>query len=122
MEEPRPDDRHRDRGSEIRRRHGNAFVRTLRRRYGKSFAPGAAGTAKLSDVLATLDPASLAMLIEDVKDAMASDGCESNSTVKRVIDVPRHRWAEYARTLAATHDDALVWPEFANDRDDALVW
>ena len=69
-----------------------------------------------------LDPASLAMLMGDRDGATASDGGESNGTVGRMIRVPRRGWAEDARTLAATHDDVPVWPEFANDGDDALVW
>lgn len=35
---------------------------------------------------------------------------------------PREGWAEDARRLAAQGDDALVWPEFANEGDDKLVW
>ncbi len=118
MGEPRLDGRHRDRDGEIRHRHGNLLVRTLRRRYGSGFAPDSAETAKLRDILGTLDPASLAMLVGDRDGAAASHGGESNNVVK----VPRRGWAEDARTLAAAHDDALVWPEFANDGDDALVW
>ncbi len=122
MGEPRLEGRHRDRDGEIRRRHGNTLVRTLRRRYGMAFAPDAAETAKLGDILGTLDPASLAMLMGDRDGAAVSDGGESIGTVERVIRVPRRGWAEDARTLAAAHDDVLVWPEFANDGDHALVW
>lgn len=35
---------------------------------------------------------------------------------------PREGWAEDAQRVAASGDDALVWPEFANAGDDALVW
>ena len=35
---------------------------------------------------------------------------------------PRQGWAEDARRLAAQGDDALVWPELANEADDELVW
>ncbi len=35
---------------------------------------------------------------------------------------PREGWAEDARRLAAQSDDTLVWPEFANEGDDKLVW
>jgi antitoxin MazE len=31
-------------------------------------------------------------------------------------------WAEASRAIAATGDDALVWPEFTNAHDDALKW
>lgn len=34
----------------------------------------------------------------------------------------RAGWAEDSKRVAADGDDALVWPEFANDDDDALVW
>lgn len=35
---------------------------------------------------------------------------------------PRQGWAEDARRLAAQGDDALVWPELANEADDELIW
>jgi antitoxin MazE len=35
---------------------------------------------------------------------------------------PREGWAEDARRVAAQEGDALVWPELANEGDDALVW
>jgi antitoxin MazE len=35
---------------------------------------------------------------------------------------PREGWAEDARRVAAQQGDALVWPELANEGDDALVW
>lgn len=35
---------------------------------------------------------------------------------------PRAGWAEDAKRIAAADDDALVWPEFSNDGDDALKW
>jgi antitoxin MazE len=34
----------------------------------------------------------------------------------------REGWAEASRRLAAAGDDALVWPEFANDADNDLKW
>lgn len=37
-------------------------------------------------------------------------------------DHPRAGWAEAARDLAAAGDDALVWPEFANEDDAELKW
>jgi hypothetical protein len=41
------------------------LISALRERYGQDFAPGEAGTAKVSDVLHRLDPRSRAKLIED---------------------------------------------------------
>ena len=35
---------------------------------------------------------------------------------------PRAGWAEAAKALAESGDDAPVWPEFGNADDDALVW
>ncbi len=40
----------------------------------------------------------------------------------RVPAAPRAGWAEAAAEIAAAADDALVWPEFANDGDDELTW
>ena len=53
------DDRHRDRNGEISKKHGNTLISTLRKTYGEKFAPGFPDSAKLSDVLATLDEPSL---------------------------------------------------------------
>ena len=35
---------------------------------------------------------------------------------------PREGWADAAAAVAAAEDDGLVWPEFANDDDEKLVW
>ena len=35
---------------------------------------------------------------------------------------PREGWAEASRALAASGDDALVWPEFPNEGDAELIW
>ena len=35
---------------------------------------------------------------------------------------PRAGWAEDSKRIAAAGDDALVWPEFANEGDAELVW
>lgn len=35
---------------------------------------------------------------------------------------PRSGWADASADVAATGDDALVWPEFGNSGDDELVW
>lgn len=42
--------------------------------------------------------------------------------VQPVKRTPRAGWAEDSKRLAAAGDDALVWPEFANDEDEQLVW
>ena len=35
---------------------------------------------------------------------------------------PREGWAEGSRALAASGDDALVWPEFPTEGDAELIW
>ena len=35
---------------------------------------------------------------------------------------PREGWAEASRAIAASADEGLVWPEFANEGDGALRW
>jgi len=35
---------------------------------------------------------------------------------------PRDGWADDAKRLAAQGGDALIWPELANEGDDARVW
>jgi hypothetical protein len=65
MKEPGLDGRHRDKNGEISRKHGNTLVRTLRRIYGQNFARGADDSHKLSDILATMDEASLSQLVRD---------------------------------------------------------
>jgi hypothetical protein len=65
MKQPGLDQRHRDKNGEISRKHGNTLVGTLRRTHGPDFAQGFKETAKLSDVLQTLDEPSLSQLIRD---------------------------------------------------------
>lgn len=65
MQQPGLDQRHRDKNGEIGRKHGNTLVRTLRRIYGQHFAAGQPDSAKLSDVLHTLDERSLSALVHD---------------------------------------------------------
>ena len=45
----------------------------------------------------------------------------------RIIAAPvapglRAGWEASARDIAASGDDSLVWPDFANDDDSALEW
>jgi antitoxin MazE len=35
---------------------------------------------------------------------------------------PRDGWARASMVIAASGDDALVWPEFWNSGDDEIVW
>jgi hypothetical protein len=67
MKQPGLDDRHRDKDGEISRKHGNTLISTLRQTYGANFAPGIAGTTRLSDVLRSLDEPSLAALVRDLR-------------------------------------------------------
>ena len=65
MQQPGLHGRHRDRNGEISRKHGNTLVRTLRKIYGRGFAPGAPDTETLRDVLADMDEPSLSQLVHD---------------------------------------------------------
>jgi antitoxin MazE len=42
--------------------------------------------------------------------------------VRRPKPAPRAGWAEASKKLAASGDDKLVWPEFANEADVDLKW
>lgn len=64
MKEPGLDNRHRDKNGEISRKHGNTEVKTLRKIYGREFAPGFPDDAKLSSVLDTLHQKSLSQLLK----------------------------------------------------------
>ena len=57
--------------------------------------------------------------LEGTADLQVRDGVIEIRAVKRN---PREGWAEDGRRLAAAGGDALVWPELANEGDDALVW
>ena len=56
---------HRDKSSEIAQKHGNTLIRTLRVKYGYTFAQGENNSAKLIDVIERLDEPSLQQLIRD---------------------------------------------------------
>jgi len=57
--------------------------------------------------------------LEGTADLQVRDGVIEIRTVKRN---PREGWADDAQRSAAAGGDALVWPELANEGDDALVW
>ena len=57
--------------------------------------------------------------LQGVADLQVRDGVIEIRPLQRN---PREGWAEDARRLAAREGDALVWPEIANEGDDALVW
>ena len=57
--------------------------------------------------------------LDGTADLQVRDGVIEIRPVRRN---PREGWAEDARRIAGQGDDALVWPEFANDGDDQLVW
>jgi hypothetical protein len=65
MEEPGLDQRHRDKNGEIARKHGDKLIATLRRIYGRGFAPGCGDHEKLSDVLRRMNEHSLSLLVHD---------------------------------------------------------
>jgi antitoxin MazE len=48
---------------------------------------------------------------------------EGDRIVIQAVKVGRREgWAEASRALAEAADDALVWPEFGNEDDQALAW
>jgi antitoxin MazE len=57
--------------------------------------------------------------LEGTADLQVRDGVIEIRAVRRN---PREGWADDARRIAERRDDALVWPEFANDGDNELVW
>lgn len=57
--------------------------------------------------------------LEGTADLQVRDGVIEIRAVRRN---PREGWADDARKIAEQGDDALVWPEFANDGDNELVW
>ena len=58
--------------------------------------------------------------------AKAGDDVEIDVEGGRIVIAPvrhpRAGWAEAARALAETDDDAPIWPEFPNEEDEALRW
>ncbi len=57
--------------------------------------------------------------LEGTADLQVRDGVIE---IRPVLRNPREGWADDARRLAEQGDEVLVWPEFANDGDDELVW
>jgi antitoxin MazE len=57
--------------------------------------------------------------LEGSADLQVRDGVIEIRPVRRN---PREGWELDAQRLAAEGGDALVWPEFANEGDDQLVW
>lgn len=57
--------------------------------------------------------------LEGKADLQVRDGVIEIRAVRRD---PRDGWADDARRIAEQGDDALVWPEIANDGDHELVW
>jgi len=57
----------------------------------------------------------------------AGDEVELSLVEGRIVLVPaqprpRQGWDDDSRRIAAAGDNALVWPEFGNDDDEALIW
>jgi len=57
--------------------------------------------------------------LESTADLQVRDGVIEIRPIRRN---PREGWAEDARRLAEQGSDLPVWPEFANEGDDSLVW
>ena len=75
--------RHRDQSGEISQKHGNTLIRTLRKTYGESFAPGCADNAKLSDVLSKLDDTSLGHPIRDHEKGHLEEVCRASEWIRQ---------------------------------------
>lgn len=57
----------------------------------------------------------------------AGDAVDVTTDAGRIVltPIPRHArtgWAKASQAIAASGDDGLVWPEFANAEDKELVW
>ena len=61
------DERNRDKGGQIDKKHGNTLVRTLRKTYGEDFAPGVRGDMKLENLLKREKASSLSELLKKHK-------------------------------------------------------
>ena len=57
--------------------------------------------------------------LENEAEMVLENGC---IVLRRPRDKPREGWAEASSRLAMRRDDALTWPEFANDADRELQW
>lgn len=57
--------------------------------------------------------------LDDVAELRVNNGVIEIRPAKRN---PREGWAKDSQRVAEAGDDALVWPEFANDDDRDLVW
>ncbi len=57
--------------------------------------------------------------LEEKAELQVRDGVIEIRPIRRN---PREGWAEDARRLADEGQDALVWPEFANEGDEDLEW
>lgn len=42
--------------------------------------------------------------------------------LRKPLREPRRGWAQASAAIATAGDDALVWPEFANNDDSLLEW
>ena len=57
--------------------------------------------------------------LEGAADLQVRDGVIE---IRPICRNPREGWAKDAERLAHEGEDGLVWPEFANQGDDDLVW
>jgi antitoxin MazE len=57
--------------------------------------------------------------LEDEAEIAVEKNC---IVLRRPQNKTREGWAEASRRIASAGDDALVWPEFANEADASLEW
>jgi hypothetical protein len=81
------DDRHRDGDGEIRNKHGDTRIGTLRRTYGEDFASGYRSDTKLRTVLEQSGARSLSDLLRNRGDARISDS--SRAIIERAATTYR---------------------------------
>ncbi|WP_433692028.1 AbrB/MazE/SpoVT family DNA-binding domain-containing protein [Herbaspirillum seropedicae] len=63
--------------------------------------------------------AKIGMLVDEDIDIDVED---DKIVIRKLEKRPREGWAQASQKIAAAHDDALGWPEFANDGDKDLEW
>jgi hypothetical protein len=123
MKQPGLDSRHRDKNGEIRKKHGDTRVGALRQIYGQAFAAGHADSARLSDVLISLNETSLSQLRRDHEAGDLAEKVSRLATVSKSLD-PKLVKPQYNAEMVAqikrvdSEDPAATFDKF----DDLMDW
>jgi antitoxin MazE len=99
----------------LRARHSNVYV--IIQLYSRGFDAG--GAAQIGEFVWGH--------YSEIIASRSGDPVEMTLEAGRIVLVPIKRraragWADASRSLADARDDSLVWPEFANAEDEALIW